>query len=187
MCGMGRHEAWPWGGREHRVVHGPVASMMHVHVRDEHPDQLSSLLPARHPEDHHPSSVCIHSFIRSFVRSFVRSLSAGRKTYPSVAEGRRRGAAKHGLVQWYPWMPVGPKNCTHVPCCTHLVVPLDARSPTYTPRTRTRARTRTRYSLVAGDGRQSGPGTAGPGMASAPWMAGMAGPEGASPGMAGTP
>lgn len=36
---------------------------------------------------------------------YLKKHPAGSKAYPSVAEGRRRGAVKHGLMQWYPWMP----------------------------------------------------------------------------------
>uniref|UniRef100_A0A6U4YR00 Uncharacterized protein n=3 Tax=Hemiselmis andersenii TaxID=464988 RepID=A0A6U4YR00_HEMAN len=37
--------------------------------------------------------------------NFMRVHPAASKAYPSCAQGRRRGAVKHGLVQWYPWMP----------------------------------------------------------------------------------
>lgn len=37
--------------------------------------------------------------------SYLRNHPAGSKAYKSVADGGRRGAVKHGLVGWYPWMP----------------------------------------------------------------------------------
>ena len=36
---------------------------------------------------------------------YLKKHPAGSKAYPSVADGRRRGAVKHGLVAWAPWMP----------------------------------------------------------------------------------
>jgi hypothetical protein len=41
---------------------------------------------------------------------YLKKHPAGSKTYPSVAEGGRRGAAKNGLVLWHPWMPAWEKG-----------------------------------------------------------------------------
>ena len=44
------------------------------------------------------------------VARYIHRHPAGSLAYPSVAEGRRRGAVKHGFVQWYPWMPAWEKG-----------------------------------------------------------------------------
>uniref|UniRef100_A0A7S4PM26 Uncharacterized protein n=1 Tax=Guillardia theta TaxID=55529 RepID=A0A7S4PM26_GUITH len=41
---------------------------------------------------------------------FLKKHPAASMAYPSVAEGRRRGAPQHGLMQWYPWMPAWEKG-----------------------------------------------------------------------------
>eukprot|EP00960_Hanusia_phi_P005298 153808-Hanusia_phi.AAC.1 len=46
---------------------------------------------------------------------FLKQHPAGSMAYPSVAEGRRRGAPQHGLMQWYPWMPVSFAAPSKVP------------------------------------------------------------------------
>lgn len=42
--------------------------------------------------------------------NFMVKHPAASKAHPTCAEGRRRGAQKHGLVQWYPWMPAWEKG-----------------------------------------------------------------------------